>query len=203
MGRKKIAIKRILDERTRQVTFSKRKFGLMKKAYELSVLCNCEVGLILFTQNNKLFQYASSDMDKLLLKYTEFNEPYESKTNDDVEKLLRRKSSDNMESNSPEDSEAEESPIGYLENSTEQFDANTGDKSYDQLFSSNEHQNSQYNMTMPVSMESFSQMATAFSSQMAPNTPVNSYSSSHPVQMKMGQSEFAAKPQNMPSSFQQ
>ena len=69
-----------------KVTFSKRKFGLMKKAYELAVLCNCEVGLILFTQNNKLFQFASSDMDQLLLRYTEFSEPHESRTNVDVEK---------------------------------------------------------------------------------------------------------------------
>ena len=95
MGRKKIAIKRITDERTRQVTFvvlfqvtfSKRKFGLMKKAYELAVLCNCEVGLILFTQNNKLFQFASTDMDHLLLRYTEFNEAHESRNNNDVEKV--------------------------------------------------------------------------------------------------------------------
>jgi len=81
MGRKKITIKKITDERNRQVTFSKRKFGLMKKAYELSVLCGCEVGLIMFTANNKLFQYASSDMDRILLRYTEYNEPHESRTN--------------------------------------------------------------------------------------------------------------------------
>jgi hypothetical protein len=41
MGRKKIEIQRIADERNRQVTFAKRKFGLLKKAYELSVLCDC------------------------------------------------------------------------------------------------------------------------------------------------------------------
>ena len=93
MGRKKIAIKRITEERTRQVTFSKSKFGLMKKAYELSVLCNCEVGLILFTQNNKLFQFSSTDMDQLLLRYTEFNEPHEAKTSVDLERLLKRKGS--------------------------------------------------------------------------------------------------------------
>lgn len=93
MGRKKIAIKKITDERNRQVTFSKRKFGLIKKAYELSVLCGCEVGLIMFTANNKLFQYASSDMDRILLRYTEYNEPHESRTNDDIMKLLKKGSS--------------------------------------------------------------------------------------------------------------
>ena len=70
MGRKKITITRISDERNRQVTFTKRKFGLMKKAYELSVLCDCEISVIIFNSHNKLFQYASTDMDKVLLKYT-------------------------------------------------------------------------------------------------------------------------------------
>ena len=53
-----------------QVTFTKRKFGLMKKAYELSVLCDCEIAVVIFNSHNKLFQYASTDMDKVLLKYT-------------------------------------------------------------------------------------------------------------------------------------
>ena len=70
MGRKKISIQRISDERNRQVTFTKRKFGLMKKAYELSVLCDCEISVIIFNSHNKLFQYASTDMDNILLKYT-------------------------------------------------------------------------------------------------------------------------------------
>ncbi|ELK02278.1 Myocyte-specific enhancer factor 2A like protein [Pteropus alecto] len=56
----------------------------MKKAYELSVLCDCEIALIIFNSSNKLFQYASTDMDKVLLKYTEYNEPHESRTNSDI-----------------------------------------------------------------------------------------------------------------------
>ncbi|XP_056134367.1 myocyte-specific enhancer factor 2A-like [Lampris incognitus] len=91
MGRKKIQITRILDERNRQVTFTKRKFGLMKKAYELSVLCDCEIALIIFNSSNKLFQYASTDMDKVLLKYTEYNEPHESRTNSDIVEALNKK----------------------------------------------------------------------------------------------------------------
>ena len=39
-----------------QVTFNKRKFGVMKKAYELSVLCDCEIALIIFSSSNKLYQ---------------------------------------------------------------------------------------------------------------------------------------------------
>nr|AKN80403.1 myocyte-specific enhancer 2A [Sparus aurata] len=91
MGRKKIQITRIMDERNRQVTFTKRKFGLMKKAYELSVLCDCEIALIIFNSSNKLFQYASTDMDKVLLKYTEYNEPHESRTNSDIVEVSERR----------------------------------------------------------------------------------------------------------------
>ncbi|KAJ3092737.1 hypothetical protein HK102_003612 [Quaeritorhiza haematococci] len=93
MGRKKIQIAHIKDERNRQVTFLKRKYGLMKKAYELSVLCDCEIALIIFNHNNKLVQYASSDMDRILLRYTEvretamYNEPHESRSNADFQNL--------------------------------------------------------------------------------------------------------------------
>ncbi|XP_078605471.1 myocyte-specific enhancer factor 2A-like isoform X21 [Branchiostoma floridae x Branchiostoma japonicum] len=105
MGRKKIQIARIDDERNRQVTFTKRKFGLMKKAYELSVLCDCEIALIIFNSANKLFQYASTDMDKVLLKYTEYNEPHESRTNSDIVEALNKKEHKGGES--PDDQDVE------------------------------------------------------------------------------------------------
>ncbi|XP_069819000.1 myocyte-specific enhancer factor 2C isoform X8 [Dendropsophus ebraccatus] len=106
MGRKKIQITRIMDERNRQVTFTKRKFGLMKKAYELSVLCDCEIALIIFNSTNKLFQYASTDMDKVLLKYTEYNEPHESRTNSDIVEALSKKEHKGCESPDPDSSYA-------------------------------------------------------------------------------------------------
>ncbi|XP_054373958.1 myocyte-specific enhancer factor 2C isoform X2 [Molothrus ater] len=106
MGRKKIQITRIMDERNRQVTFTKRKFGLMKKAYELSVLCDCEIALIIFNSTNKLFQYASTDMDKVLLKYTEYNEPHESRTNSDIVEALHKKENKACESPDPDSSYA-------------------------------------------------------------------------------------------------
>ncbi|XP_037111345.1 myocyte enhancer factor 2aa isoform X2 [Syngnathus acus] len=102
MGRKKIQITRIMDERNRQVTFTKRKFGLMKKAYELSVLCDCEIALIIFNSSNKLFQYASTDMDKVLLKYTEYNEPHESRTNSDIVEALNKKEHRGCDSPDPD-----------------------------------------------------------------------------------------------------
>ncbi|TRY71666.1 hypothetical protein TCAL_12110 [Tigriopus californicus] len=102
MGRKKIQITRISDERNRQVTFTKRKFGLMKKAYELSVLCDCEISVIIFNSHNKLFQYASTDMDKILLKYTEYDQPHESQTNKDIVETITRKGLGGFGPDSPE-----------------------------------------------------------------------------------------------------
>ncbi|XP_030596253.1 myocyte-specific enhancer factor 2D homolog isoform X3 [Archocentrus centrarchus] len=112
MGRKKIQIQRITDERNKQVTFTKRKFGLMKKAYELSVLCDCEIALIIFNHANKLFQYASTDMDKVLLKYTEYNEPHESRTNADIIETLRKKGFNGCDSPEPDGEDSiDQSPI--------------------------------------------------------------------------------------------
>lgn len=104
MGRKKIQISRITDERNRQVTFNKRKFGVMKKAYELSVLCDCEIALIIFSSTNKLYQYASTDMDKVLLKYTEYNEPHESLTNKNIIEKENKNGTMSPDSPEPEDS---------------------------------------------------------------------------------------------------
>ena len=91
MGRKKISIQRIVDERNRQVTFTKRKFGLMKKAYELSVLCDCEITLMIFNSQNKLYQFHSHNLDNILMKYTKYDEPHESLCNDDIEAAIHRK----------------------------------------------------------------------------------------------------------------
>ncbi|NWY07166.1 MEF2D factor, partial [Nothoprocta ornata] len=95
-----------------QVTFTKRKFGLMKKAYELSVLCDCEIALIIFNHSNKLFQYASTDMDKVLLKYTEYNEPHESRTNADIIETLRKKGFNGCDSPEPDGEDSiDQSPL--------------------------------------------------------------------------------------------
>lgn len=51
---------------------------------ELSKLCDCEIALIVFDSNDKLYQYSSTSVDQILLKYTEYGEPYETKDNNDV-----------------------------------------------------------------------------------------------------------------------
>ncbi|KAH0888169.1 hypothetical protein HID58_050598 [Brassica napus] len=70
MGRGKIEIKRIENANSRQVTFSKRRAGLLKKAHELSVLCDAEVAVIVFSKSGKLFEFSSTRcMKKTLLRY--------------------------------------------------------------------------------------------------------------------------------------
>jgi len=58
--RERIAIRRIDNLAARQVTFSKRRRGLFKKAEELSILCDAEVGLVVFSATGKLFHFAST-----------------------------------------------------------------------------------------------------------------------------------------------
>lgn len=53
-------MKRIENETSRQVTFSKRRNGLLKKAFELSVLCDAEVALIIFSTRGRLYEFSSS-----------------------------------------------------------------------------------------------------------------------------------------------
>jgi hypothetical protein len=69
MVREKIQIKKIDNTTARQVTFSKRRRGLLKKAEELAVLCDADVALVIFSATGKLFEYASSSMQELLGKY--------------------------------------------------------------------------------------------------------------------------------------
>lgn len=70
MGRGRVELKRIENKINRQVTFAKRRNGLLKKAYELSVLCDAEVALIIFSNRGKLYEFcSSSNMLKTLERY--------------------------------------------------------------------------------------------------------------------------------------
>ncbi|WCJ22082.1 Floral homeotic protein APETALA 1 [Euphorbia peplus] len=74
MGRGRVQLKRIENKINRQVTFSKRRVGLMKKAHEISVLCEAEVALIVFSHKGKLFEFSSdSCMEKILERYERNN----------------------------------------------------------------------------------------------------------------------------------
>ncbi|XP_013614409.1 PREDICTED: agamous-like MADS-box protein AGL11 [Brassica oleracea var. oleracea] len=69
MGRGKIEIKRIENSTNRQVTFCKRRNGLLKKAYELSVLCDAEVALIVFSTRGRLYEYANNNIRSTIERY--------------------------------------------------------------------------------------------------------------------------------------
>ncbi|KAF3326742.1 MADS-box transcription factor 1 [Carex littledalei] len=70
MGRGRVEMKRIENKINRQVTFAKRRNGLLKKAYELSILCDAEVGLIIFSSRGRLFEFCSNtSMVKTLERY--------------------------------------------------------------------------------------------------------------------------------------
>ncbi|KAF6995213.1 hypothetical protein CFC21_011752 [Triticum aestivum] len=60
MVRGKTQMKRIENATSRQVTFSKRRNGLLKKAFELSVLCDAEVALVVFSPRGRLYEFASA-----------------------------------------------------------------------------------------------------------------------------------------------
>ncbi|OAY49264.1 agamous-like MADS-box protein MADS3 [Manihot esculenta] len=69
MGRGRLELKRIENKINRQVTFSKRRNGLLKKAYELSVLCDAEVALIVFSSRGKVYEFGSAGTTKTLERY--------------------------------------------------------------------------------------------------------------------------------------
>ncbi|MED6221298.1 Agamous-like MADS-box protein agl21, variant 2 [Stylosanthes scabra] len=85
MGRGKIAIRRIDNTTNRQVTFSKRRSGLMKKAKELSILCDAQIGLIVFSCTAKLYEFASTSMKAITERYNKIKE-------DDHNQLMDRAS---------------------------------------------------------------------------------------------------------------
>lgn len=70
MAREKIKIRKIDNITARQVTFSKRRRGIFKKAEELSVLCDADIALIIFSATGKLFDFSNSRMKDILSRYT-------------------------------------------------------------------------------------------------------------------------------------
>ncbi|PPE00174.1 hypothetical protein GOBAR_DD02827 [Gossypium barbadense] len=80
-------MRRIENDTSRQVTFSKRRNGLLKKAFELSVLCDAEVALIIFSPRGKLFEFASSSMQQTIERYRRHTKDNE--TNKPIEQNLQ------------------------------------------------------------------------------------------------------------------
>jgi len=69
MGRRKIEIEIVKDPNTRQVTFSKRRTGLFKKANELSILCGAEVAIVVFSPGDRPYSFGHPGVDVVAAKY--------------------------------------------------------------------------------------------------------------------------------------
>ncbi|AES64825.1 putative transcription factor MADS-type1 family [Medicago truncatula] len=68
-GRQKIEMKKITNESNLQVTFSKRRSGLFKKASELCTLCGADVALVVFSPREKVFSFGHPNVDTVIDRY--------------------------------------------------------------------------------------------------------------------------------------
>lgn len=66
LGRRKVEMVKMTNESNLQVTFSKRRSGLFKKASELCTLCDVEIALIVFSPSGKVFSFGHPDINILL-----------------------------------------------------------------------------------------------------------------------------------------
>ncbi|KAK7246925.1 hypothetical protein RIF29_41796 [Crotalaria pallida] len=91
MGRRKIEIKLVKDPNTRQVTFSKRRTGLFKKANELFIMCGAEVAIVVFSPGEKPYSFGHPDVDSVAAKFLEqepkSNGPSSSSNDANMERL--------------------------------------------------------------------------------------------------------------------
>nr|WQI83081.1 MADS-box transcription factor [Spirodela polyrhiza] len=76
MGRGKIVIRRIDNSTSRQVTFSKRRNGLLKKAKELAILCDAEVGVMIFSSTGRLYDFSNTSMRAVMERYNKAKEDH-------------------------------------------------------------------------------------------------------------------------------
>ncbi|KAI3818575.1 hypothetical protein L1987_12387 [Smallanthus sonchifolius] len=91
MVRGKTQMRRIENATSRQVTFSKRRNGLLKKAFELSVLCDAEVALVIFSPRGKLYEFASSSMDGTIERYKNHVKEVQTESSTSVEDVQHLK----------------------------------------------------------------------------------------------------------------
>ncbi|CAI0423117.1 unnamed protein product [Linum tenue] len=61
MVRGKVELRKMENAASRQVTFSKPKYGLLKKAHVMSVSCDGEVAVIVFSRRGKLSEFSNHE----------------------------------------------------------------------------------------------------------------------------------------------
>lgn len=82
LGRQKIAIAKIPKKNNLQVTFSKRRVGLFKKASELSTLCGIEIAIIVFSPANKVFSFGHPNVESIVHKFLTQHSPSDDPSSD-------------------------------------------------------------------------------------------------------------------------
>ncbi|KAH0923067.1 hypothetical protein HID58_023085 [Brassica napus] len=84
--KRKVEIKRIENKSSRQVTFCKRRNGLIEKARQLSVLCGSSVAVLIVSSTGKVYSSSSGDSMAKILKHYEVQHADKLKTLDLTEK---------------------------------------------------------------------------------------------------------------------
>nr|BAD29571.1 putative transcription factor MADS27 [Oryza sativa Japonica Group] len=97
MGRGKIVIRRIDNSTSRQVTFSKRRNGIFKKAKELAILCDAEVGLMIFSSTGRLYEYSSTSMKSVIDRYGKSKDEQQAVANPNSELKVLAKGGSKLE----------------------------------------------------------------------------------------------------------
>ncbi|KAK8924018.1 Agamous-like MADS-box protein AGL61 [Platanthera zijinensis] len=69
IGRQKIEIKKIEKESARQVAFTKRRQGVMKKASELSILCGVEFAFLAFSPGGNPYSFGHPSFDSVVTRF--------------------------------------------------------------------------------------------------------------------------------------
>ncbi|GAB4862057.1 Agamous-like MADS-box protein agl12 [Ancistrocladus abbreviatus] len=97
MARGKVQLRRIENPVHRQVTFCKRRAGLLKKAKELSVLCDAEIGVFIFSSQGKLYELATKGtMQGLIDRYTKCTRSFQAESEAKEKQLLDSQEEVNM-----------------------------------------------------------------------------------------------------------
>ncbi|KAL5853620.1 hypothetical protein ACOSQ3_008738 [Xanthoceras sorbifolium] len=92
MGRKKLLIKRLKNLKARQLTYSKRKIGILKKAKELSVMCDVDLTLVMFSPAGKpsLFVGQNKELHSVMERLSKISVEEREKRRDYTLKILEK-----------------------------------------------------------------------------------------------------------------